>query len=167
MEGFFQGQINTELTQSMDDTHQMTAPYHFDIRLHARPENASDGPTVTLASQAVETLTVPCDSQADLMRVSFDEGLERLANLPGCYVEPDGSIVWVGGEGDARWQVDGNLYERGGRVMFATLTGSCPPAVFDRLLGCFGWPEQKLMMELLRAAVFVSEEAFRRHASLV
>jgi hypothetical protein len=165
MEGFFQGHMNTELTQSMDDTHHMTAQYHFDIRLHHRPENASDGPTVTLGTHAVETLTVPCDSQADLMCVTFDEALERLAHLPGCYAEPDGSIVWVGGEGDARWQVDGNLYEREGRVVFATLTGSCPPEIFDRLLTCFGWPEQKLMMELLRAAVFLNEEAFRRHAS--
>jgi hypothetical protein len=35
---------------------------------------------------------------------------------------------------------------------------------FDRLLGAFGWPSQPLLMQLVRAAVFLDEPTFRRHA---
>ena len=84
------------------------------------------------------------------------------------YAEPDGSFVWTssrsGDAGAAWWQVDGNACEKDGRVLLVDLKGSCPPADFDRLLAAFGWPAQPMMMLLVRSAVFLGEEAFRRHA---
>jgi hypothetical protein len=35
---------------------------------------------------------------------------------------------------------------------------------FDRLLEAFGWPQQAMMMQLVRPAVFLDEPTFRRHA---
>jgi hypothetical protein len=60
--------------------------------------------------------------------------------------------------------VDGNAFEKAGRVLLVDLKGSCPPGEFDRLLAAFGWPEQAVMMQLVRAAVFLDEPTFRRHA---
>ncbi len=139
--------------------------YRFDIRLHHRPPAAVDGPAIEAAGDRLATIAVSAGSQAEPMRISFDAALEAIGRLPGCFIEPDGAILWAGSDPHGRWQVDGNLYDRGGQVVFATLAGSCPEAEFDRLLACFGWPEEPVMMELVRAAAFVEEEVFRRHAS--
>jgi periplasmic divalent cation tolerance protein len=139
--------------------------YRFDIRVHHLPAIAAEGPSIPGPGDGtagcLPTITVPAGGQAEPMVVSFDAALEAIGQLPDCYVEPDGSILWTGRDSEGRWQVDGNLFDRGGRVVFATLSGSCPRAEFDRLLACFGWPAEPLMIELVRAAVFVTEEVFR------
>lgn len=143
----------------------MADRFTFEIRLHSRPAAATAGSPLGRHDGSLPTLAVPADRQADTMAVSFDTALEKLATLPGCYTEPDGAILWTGTDAQGRWQIDGNLYDRGGRVVFAALAGSCPVAALDQLLGCFGWPHEPLMMELVREAVFVSEEVFRGHAA--
>jgi hypothetical protein len=50
-------------------------------------------------------------------------------------------------------------------VVLVDLKGSCPAAEFDRLLAAFGWPDQPLVMELVRPAVVLDEPTFRRHAA--
>jgi hypothetical protein len=99
------------------------------------------------------------------MTTGFDEALSRLETLERMYAEPDGSFVWTSPREGLSWQVDGNAFERDGRVLLVDLRGSCPPAAFDRLLAAFGWPTQPLVMQLVRSAVFVDEETFRRHAT--
>ena len=84
--------------------------------------------------------------------------------------EPDGSFVWACSRSaepadTGFWQVDGNAAERDGRLLLVDLKGSCPAAEFDRLLEAFGWPEQPVMMQLVRAAAFLDEATFRRHAT--
>jgi hypothetical protein len=49
-------------------------------------------------------------------------------------------------------------------VLLADLKGSCPASDFDQLLVAFGWPQQAMMMQLVRPAVFLDEATFRRHA---
>jgi hypothetical protein len=98
------------------------------------------------------------------MPTGFDEALERLSRLERMYAEPDGSFVWTSPREGLWWQVDGNAYEKDGRVLLADLKGSCPAAEFDRLLEAFGWPQQVMMMQLVRPAVFLDEPTFRRHA---
>jgi hypothetical protein len=98
------------------------------------------------------------------MSVEFDVAIERLGSLDRMYAEPDGSLVWTSPGGGAGWQVDGNAYEKDGRVLHVDLRGSCPAEAFDRLLACFGWPQQRVLVQLLRPGVFLEEEAFRRHA---
>jgi hypothetical protein len=104
-----------------------------------------------------ELLNVP-------LAIGFDEALGRLGRLERMYVEPDGSFVQTGRSGGTAWQVDGNAAEKDGRVLLADLKGSCPPPEFDRLLEGFGWPGERVMIQLVRAAVFLDEAVFRQHA---
>jgi hypothetical protein len=98
------------------------------------------------------------------LAIGFDDAFARLSRLERMYAEPDGSFVWTSPRAGLSWQVDGNAFEKAGRVLLVDLKGSCPPGEFDRLLAAFGWPEQAVMMQLVRAAVFLDEPTFRRHA---
>ena len=136
----------------------------FDISLHARCAEAASGGDHRDAWGAWPTLDVPHAALAVPMAVTFDDAFERLAALERMYAEPDGSFVWTSPREGRSWQVDGNAFERDGRVLLVDLKGSCPEAAFDRLLTAFGWPAQPLMVQLVRPAVFLEEDAFRRHA---
>ena len=61
--------------------------------------------------------------------------------------------------------MEGNLFDRNGRLLFADLKGSCPDEKLDRLLSAFGWPGTAVMFQLVREAVFLSEPEFRRYAA--
>ncbi len=144
--------------------------YAFDITLHARPAAAGAGGMLADAWGTWPTLAVPREALSAPLSIGFDDALERLNALERMYAEPDGSFVWtssrgVGDGGQAWWQVDGNAFEKAGRVLLVDLKGSCPAADLDRLLGGFGWPDQPLMMQLVRSAVFLDEATFRRHAA--
>ncbi|MCE9630818.1 MAG: hypothetical protein K8S94_08930 [Planctomycetia bacterium] len=143
----------------------------FDITLHARPAEAIAGDSLADAWGTWPTLAVPRAALSAPMAVGFDDALRRLGGLERLYAEPDGSFVWTSSRGvetanrgHAWWQVDGNAFEKDGRVLLVDLKGSCPAAELDRLLGVFGWPEQPLMMQLVRSATFLDEPTFRRHA---
>lgn len=110
------------------------------------------------------TVTVPPSAAATPFDVSFDDVLDRLGNLAGVFVEPDGSVVGVDTAVARAWQFDAQLADLGGRLLAMELKGSCPVAVFDALLACCGWPRAPVMMQLPRAGVFLAEEVFRRHA---
>ena len=143
--------------------------YAFEITLQARPAEAAAGPPFTDAWGTWPTLDVPKEALAIPLAIGFDAALERLAAIERLYVEPDGSFVWScsrtsDAAAGAWWQVDGNAYDRDGRVLLVDLKGSCPPEEFDRLLAAFGWPAEPFMVQLVRAAVFVDEATFRRHA---
>ena len=142
--------------------------YAFDITLHGRVSAVDDLPVGDAYEDAwgsLPTLTVSNDLLVVPMTVGFDEALGRLALLERMYAEPDGSFVWTSPRDGSWWQVDGNAFEKDGRVLLVDLKGSCPASVFDRLLAAFGWPEQAMMMQLVRAAVFLDERTFRHHAS--
>lgn len=137
--------------------------YHFHATIHARPETAVAGPVVAIDGRPVPTLGVPPDVlAATAFACSFEQAAAALATLPRMYCEPDGSFVWVSARDEHPWQVDGNLYDRNGRLLFVDLKGTCPPAEFDRLLACLGWPRQPIVLQLVRQAVFVDEAQFRR-----
>jgi hypothetical protein len=80
------------------------------------------------------------------------------------FVEPDGSFVWASSQNSAPWQVDGNLHDRDELLLFVDIKGSCPQAEFDRLLMALGWPQNRVMFQLTRQAVFLDESEFRRYA---
>lgn len=144
---------------------QREVAYAFEATLHPRPPEAAMGDRFADGRGEWPTLTVPRESLGSPLAAGFDEALDRLGGLPRLYTEPDGSFVWTSSAGERRWQVDGNLFERGGRVLLVDLKGGCPAADFDRLLSAFGWPAEPLMFELVRSGVFLDEETFRRHAA--
>lgn len=146
--------------------------YDFFITLHplsaAEPGGgaAAEAATTTFADSRGRwpVLAVPRPLVGPPLAVGFDEALDRLGAIERLFAEPDGSFVWASPREGASWQVDGNLFERDGRVRLVDLKGTCPPAEFDRLLAAFGWPGQRVMMELVQAGVFLDEQTFRRHA---
>lgn len=142
--------------------------YAFDITLHrlgVEPMPAGEGAAVHVDEWgAWPTLAVPRERLSEPLAIAFDEALERLGRLERMFVEPDGSFVWTGRRHGRSWQVDGNAVELAGRLLLADLKGACPPDEFDRLLESLGWPEERLMMLLVRPGVLLAEETFRRHA---
>ena len=137
----------------------------FEVTLHPRPPQAASGGQFADDRGSWPVLAVPRESLGRPLAAGFDEALARLAALPRLYAEPDGSFVWMSPAADRPWQVDGNLFERDGRVLLVDLKGSCPAEEFDRLLAAFGWPTEPVMFELVRAGVFLDEQTFRLHAA--
>ena len=141
--------------------------YAFDITLHGRTADAIGAQPAVAHVDAWGTwsvLAVPRDLLSVPMAVTFDEAIGRLGRLERMYAEPDGSFVWTSPRDGLWWQVDGNVTEKDHRVLLADLKGSCPAAAFDRLLEAFGWPQQAMIMQLVRPALFLDEPTFRRHA---
>lgn len=139
--------------------------YAFEATVHRRPDEAVAVGSVTDRYGTWQVLQPPQASLAKPLAVSFDEALERLTELPRMFIEPDGAFVWVSSIEDRPWQVDGNLFEREGRVLIVDLKGSCPAAEFDRFLEALGWPAEPVMFALMRAGAFLDEMGFRRHAA--
>lgn len=142
--------------------------YAFEITLHRLTRGAGAGPrTVGVHLDdcgSWPTLAIDRDALHAPMDIGFEEALARLGRLERTYAEPDGSFVQVSPSGMETWQVDGTAAEMHGRVLSVDMKGTCPPAAFDRLLACVGWPGQPLMVQLVRAGVFLDEQTFRRHA---
>jgi len=147
-----------------DSPSEASTLYAFEAVLHRRPADAAAGGAHADDHGTWPILAVSREDLAQPFAIGFDDAVERLARLPRMFVELDGSFVWTSPAADRAWQVDGNLFERAGRVLLVDLKGSCPPAEFDRLLAAFGWPGEPIMLGLVRAAVFLDEPTFRRHA---
>jgi hypothetical protein len=155
----------------LDDAAKLSEMYAFEITLHALPTDAKAGGMLTDAWGTWPSLAVPKPALSAVMVIDFDAALAALGSIERLYVEPDGSFVWTSSRAGGveshrreRWQVDGNAFEKDGRVLLVDLKGSCPPEEFDRLLAAFGWPGQPLMMQVVRSATFLDEATFRRHA---
>ena len=138
----------------------------FEIAIHSRPSGTQPGPDLVDGHGRWPTLAPAADAPVALP-VGGDECLQRLGSLPRLFVEPDGSFVWVGRSDADAWQVDGQVHERDGRVLSIDLKGLCPEPEFDRLLAVVGWPARPVMMQILRAGVFLDENAFREQAAAV
>ena len=140
--------------------------YAFEISLHARPPEARPGPVHVDRWGSWPTVVIAHQDLVNPLEVEFDAFLERLATFERMYAEPDGSFVWVSAREGLSWQVDGNALERRGRLLAVDLKGSCPAGDFDRLLAALGWPGQPVVVQLVRAVVFLAEDVFREHAKI-
>lgn len=141
--------------------------YRFHISLHAlkTDQSAQPGERLDVERRAVRPLPL---QPADLVHpfdVTFDEAGDRLSALPRMFFEPDGSFVWRGERDGETWQVDGNLYDGGGRLQYVDLKGECPPDEFDRMLTAIGWPATTIVIQLTRHALFLGEREFREWAA--
>lgn len=139
--------------------------YSFHCSIHALPAGVKAGPPIELFGGTYSTLAITREQlESSAFSVSFEEARSALALLERMYTEPDGSWVWTSCDADAPWQVDGNLFDRGGRLLFVDAKGNCPADEFDEILRAFGWPATPLMFQLVRQAVFLDEAEFRRFA---
>jgi hypothetical protein len=139
--------------------------YAFDVVLHPRPPTAAVTGDHADAWGSWPALAVPRECLVEPFAIEFDAALAALDRLPRMFVEPDGAIVWRSPHPDHEWQVDGTLAERQGRVLAVELKGCCPAGAFDQLLAAFDWPQAPVMLQLVRAGVFLDEPTFRRHAA--
>lgn len=139
--------------------------YAFDATLHRLPAEPRAGRPFIDPLGTWPTLDVAPGETTVPFAVGFDAAFGRLDGLERMFTEPDGSFVWTSPREGLSWQVDGNAFERDGRVLLVDLKGSCPPREFDRLLAAFGWPGEAVMLQLVKPAVFLAEDAFRRHAA--
>jgi hypothetical protein len=139
--------------------------YAFDATLHRLPDEAVAGPPYADARGTWPTLAVAHARTVVPLRTGFDEAFARLGEIERMFAEPDGSFVWTSPRVGLSWQVDGNAFEKDGRVLMVDLKGSCPPEAFDRLLAAFGWPVEGVMFQLVKPGVFLDEATFRRHAA--
>jgi len=139
----------------------------FQTTIHARPDGVAGGPLIDLGSRQVQTLLVSPELLATPFKSSFEEAMAKLEQLPRLFIEPDGSFVWASSQVESdRWQIDGNLFDRNGRLLFVDLKGTCLAEQFDQLLTALGWPETPVMFQLTREAVFLDEAEFRKFAGL-
>lgn len=147
-------------------TSQATAVYTFRVTVHRLPENASPGVELALRGEKLPTLKLAPTELSLPFDVTFEATEAALSELDRLYCEPDGSFVWVSGEGNQRWQVDGHLYDRADRLLYLELQGTCPAEAFDQLLATLGWPDVPLAFQLVHEAVTLDEITFRRYATL-
>lgn len=143
------------------------AVYTFEARIQARPAEATEGECLELRGAAYRPLVIhPAMLAAAVFPVSFEQAEAALATLPRLFIEPDGSFVWVANDTQRSWQIDGNLYDRDGRLLYVEVKGSCSAAAFDQLLRALGWPDVPLAFQLVREAVYLDEASFRRYAGI-
>ncbi|MEX0679112.1 MAG: hypothetical protein WD063_18705 [Pirellulales bacterium] len=141
--------------------------YSFYVTVHALPAGATAGDEIEIAGRKVRPMPITPESlSTTALACSFEEARDRLGGLERMYSEADGSFVWTSPQGERAWQIDGNLYDRNGRLLFVDVKGTCPADQFDRLLQALGWPQTKLMFQLTREAAFLDEAEFRRFAAV-
>lgn len=139
--------------------------YTWEARIQARPAEALTGECVELRGVAYRPLVIrPAMLAAAVFPVTFEQAEAALAALPRLFIEPDGSFVWVADDAQRSWQIDGNLYDRNGRLVYVEAKGRCPAEAFDQLLRAVGWPDIPLVFQLIREAVYLDEATFRRYA---
>ncbi|HZZ73013.1 MAG TPA: hypothetical protein VFE24_12235 [Pirellulales bacterium] len=143
----------------------------FEIIVQAKPAAAlaayaKPGPIIQIDGHTFRPIELAAQQLETALPVSFEEAGAALAELPQLYLEPDGSFVQVSAAGEPSWQVEGNLYDCAGRLLYVELKGTCPAAALDRLLAAFGWPAVSLVFQLVRTGIFLDELEFRRWARI-
>jgi len=139
--------------------------YAFHATLWVSSPHLQKGPVVPLRGDRLATRMPDTSHDVDAFGITFEKAACEMEKLERMIVEPDGSFVYSGDD-PARWQLEGNLFDRAGRLLNVQLWGNCPPATFDRLLNCFDWPATELVFECLREGVYLAEPEFRRFAKL-
>lgn len=135
----------------------------FHISIHARPNGVFSERTVQIDGIETKVLDIPPQQLNTPLPVSFEEAESRLARLPRLFMEPDGSFVWVSGDGESpAWQLDGMMYDRDGHVLYVELKGRCAAKSFRNLLASIGNPETFFVVQLVRHALVMDAAEFSR-----
>lgn len=98
--------------------------------------------------------------------VTFDEALSALEQVPGVFIEPDGSFFRASGPGEPAWQAEGNLYDQGPHLAHVEMKGCCPQERLAELLGPLGWPKVALTFQMVREGTQLTEQEFLAAARL-
>jgi hypothetical protein len=106
--------------------------------------------------------------------ISFEQASAALDTLDRLFLEPDGSFVWAGETAadpplvdppnaapPRRWQLDGELYDRDGRLAYVIVKGNAPTEVLEQLIAAIGAPPIRLTFQLVREGQTLDESQFR------
>lgn len=96
--------------------------------------------------------------------VTFDAAFAAFEQVPGLFIEPDGSFLLVSRPGEPKWQVEGNLYDQGACLAYVEMKGCCPTELLDDLLRPLGWPAVPQVFQLVREGTTLTEAEFRQAA---
>ena len=141
------------------------ADYRFHALVRRRGEGVRPHDHLRLRQIDCTTLAVPDRALAVPWDLSFEAFVEAVVAWPRMFIEPDGSFVWHGHVAGRRWQLEGLLVDRDERLLYVELHGTCPPEAFDKLLEVLGWPATEAFFQLVKEAVYLDEESFRRWAA--
>jgi len=97
--------------------------------------------------------------------VTFDQTFAALEQVPGLFIEPDGSFFRASRPEEEKWQVEGNLYDQGPALAHVEMKGCCPDERLDELLRPLGWPEVALRFQMVKEGTQLSENEFRETAA--
>ena len=142
-----------------------TAMYRFHVTVHALPPDTQHGEPIVLSNGEIRPLALASNQLSTAYPITFEQTYAQLLLLDRMDCEPDGYFVWVGGQENNRWQIDGHLFDRDERLLYVELKGECPQEQFDELLTTLSWPETPLVFQLVREAVILDEQEFRRYVS--
>ncbi|MCA9247738.1 MAG: hypothetical protein KDA42_11495 [Planctomycetales bacterium] len=138
----------------------------FQASVYVRPAECQTGGPVDVEGREVQTLDVDQHSLGLPFAISFEELLDIFEQFPRMFAEPDGSFVWRGESPAGDWQLDGQLFDRHGRLLYVELSGTIDRERFETLLAALGWPQTALVFQLTRAAVLLEVHEFRSYAGL-
>ena len=135
----------------------------FHANLFAEPGEHAAGPLVSLRGLDLATLIAPGGGPPRLLEtfpLTFESARHHLLTIPRLDFEPDGYFV-VAGQLPEPWQVDGHLFEYQERLHRVELHGWCPGEVLDAILAAVGWPEARVVFQLVHEGVTLREVEFR------
>lgn len=135
------------------------------VTLHARPPGEFPAEARVLDGHELAALAIPPQLLALPLPISFEEAYSALQSLPRMFIEPDGSWVWVSSDPEQPWQLDGMLYDRGGKLLYVELKGHAPEDVLAQVCEHFGCTPPDCVVQFVRHAVVVSLEEWWRWSS--
>lgn len=109
---------------------------------------------------ALRALTLEPWQQSHEFRVTFDEVLATLTQWPGCYVEGDGSMVWRPFKGPNGPFLEANLFDGEVCLRHMELKGRAYREQFQQLFRLLGWPQDELVVQLVKEGLFVRASDF-------
>jgi recombinational DNA repair protein RecR len=134
----------------------------FHVHIHASHSNASLQSRV----KAIGDLELPVlvgFSPTTQFSSTFEETAERLQDLPGLFLEPDGSFAWNQRQAHDREQLEhleGTLYDRNERVEYCEVKGECSQRTMCRFLASLKGATEVTVIQFAHEGVFVEEQVF-------
>ncbi|MFM8175729.1 MAG: hypothetical protein ACKN81_19495 [Pirellulaceae bacterium] len=118
----------------IDPTDPLGTPELF-LRIYVIDGAADELSQTDLKSREATSLDTnhPAFGPSSGWDMAFEEFEQLVGDEAGMFFEPDGSWVWTGSEATRRWQLDGQLYDRHGRVIYLELKGWPSVAAWRRL----------------------------------
>ncbi len=133
------------------------------VVLQAAPKHTTGGASWRRGELAISTLSLTASELQAPLPVTFETAIGALEQLPQMFCEPDGWFDWTSPPDQPRWQISGQLHDRGDALSHVEVKfdGAVSPTQLDAFLSAFGWPERALVFQLAREGVYLDEARFR------